>query len=84
MWPMQPVRPHDGFPAAALRAVLVSLGAAVLFEVLTVLETQDHAVRWVSPSADGPYNTPVSLAQLTVPVLAVVIGLRLLAWEWPA
>ncbi len=80
---MQRTRPDDDASSAALRAVLVSLGAAVLFEVLTVLETQNHAVRSVSPWRDDPYNTPVSLAQLTVPVLVVVIGLRLLAWRWP-
>jgi hypothetical protein len=80
---MQRTRPDDDAASTALRAVLVSLGAAVLFEVLAVLETQIYAVRSVSPWRDDPYNTPVSLAQLTVPVLAVLIGLRLLAWRWP-
>lgn len=83
MWFMQRTGPDGDAPSAALRAILVSLGAAVLFEVLTVLETQNHAVRSVSPWRNDPYNTPVSLAQLTVPVLAVLIGLRLLAWRWP-
>jgi hypothetical protein len=64
-------------------AVAASLGAAAVFEVMTVLETQDQAVRAVSPWRDDPYNTAVSLAVFTVPALAVLIGLRLLAWRWP-
>ncbi len=64
-------------------AVVASLGAAVVFEVLTVLESQDQAIRAASPWQDDPYNTAVSLTVFTVPVLAVLIGLRLLAWRWP-
>jgi hypothetical protein len=64
-------------------AVAASLGAAAVFEVLTVLESQDHAVRAVSPWQDDPYDTAVSLTVFTVPALALLIGLRLLAWRWP-
>lgn len=64
-------------------AVAASLGAAAVFEVLTVLETQDQAVRAASPWRDDPYNTAVSLAVFTVPALALLIGLRLLAWWCP-
>jgi hypothetical protein len=74
----------DGRPlAGTARAVAVSLGAAAVFEVLTVLETQDRAVRAASPWRDDPYDTALSLAVFTVPALALVIGLRLTAWRWP-
>jgi hypothetical protein len=69
--------------AGTVRAVAANLGAAAVFEVLTVLESQDQAVRAVSPWQDDPYDSAVSLAVFTVPALAVLIALRLLAWRWP-
>jgi hypothetical protein len=69
--------------AGTVGTVAASLGAAAVFEVLTVLETQDQAVRAASPWQDDPYDTAVSLAVFTVPALALLIGLRLLAWQWP-
>jgi hypothetical protein len=57
--------------------------AAVLFVSLTVLATQDKAVRAASPWQDDPYDAMVSLAQFTVPMLALVLGFRLLAWRAP-
>lgn len=60
-----------------------SLALAVVFEALTVLETQDKTVRAASPWQDDPYDVMVSLAQFTVPMLALVIALRLLAWRAP-
>ncbi|MEU6319796.1 hypothetical protein [Streptomyces sp. NPDC047009] len=63
--------------------VWVPLGAAAVFEALTVLETQDKPVRAASPWQDDPYDVMVSLAQFTVPMLALVIALRLLAWRAP-
>jgi hypothetical protein len=63
--------------------VRVSLGVAGVFEALTVLETQDKTVRAASPWQDDPYDAVVSLAQFTVPMLALVIALRLLAWQAP-
>ncbi len=62
---------------------MTGLGTAVLFEALTVLETQDRAVRAASPWQDDPYDAAVSLAQFTVPMLALLISLRLLAWRSP-
>jgi hypothetical protein len=61
----------------------VSLGVAGVFEVLTVLATQDKTARAASPWQDDPYDVVVSLAQFAVPVLALVIALRLLAWREP-
>ncbi|MEU2420477.1 hypothetical protein ABZ619_05375 [Streptomyces sp. NPDC007851] len=60
-----------------------SLALAVVFEALTVLETQDKTVRAVSPWQDDPYDVMVSLAQFTMPMLALVIALRLFAWRAP-
>jgi hypothetical protein len=68
---------------AAWAAVRVSLGVAGVFEVLTVLATQDKTARAASPWQDDPYDVVVSLAQFAVPVLALVIALRLLAWREP-
>ena len=62
---------------------MTSLGAAALFEALTVLETQNKTIRVASPWQDDPYDTVVSLAQFIVPMLVLVIGLRLLAWRQP-
>ncbi|NUQ97382.1 MAG: hypothetical protein HOY79_12815 [Streptomyces sp.] len=64
-------------------AVWASLGAAGVFEALTVLETQDKTVRAASPWQDDPYDVMVSLARFTVPMLALVIALRLLVWLAP-
>ncbi|MCD9876449.1 hypothetical protein [Streptomyces guryensis] len=63
--------------------VWASLGTAGVFEALTLLATQDKAVRAASPWQDDPYDAVVSLAQFTVPMLALVIALRLLAWRAP-
>ncbi|MEU5090097.1 hypothetical protein [Streptomyces sp. NPDC021356] len=63
--------------------VWTSLGAAGVFEALTVLATQDNAVRAASPWQDDPYDVVVSSAQFAVPMLALVITLRLLAWRAP-
>ncbi|MFB7597175.1 hypothetical protein [Streptomyces sp. NPDC056160] len=63
--------------------VWTSLGAAGVFEALTVLATQDNTVRAASPWQDDPYDVVVSLAQFAVPMLALVIALRLLAWRAP-
>lgn len=60
-----------------------SLALAVVFEALTVLETQDKTVRAASPWQDDPYDVMVSLAQFTVPMLALAIALRLFAWRAP-
>lgn len=68
---------------AASAAIAASLGAGAVFEALTVLETQDKTIRSASPWQDDPYDVVVSLAQFAVPVLALVIGLRLLAWRAP-
>lgn len=68
---------------ASPTVVLVCLGSALLFVALTVLATQDKAARAASPWQDDPYDAVVSLAQFTVPMLALVIGLRLVAWRAP-
>ncbi len=60
-----------------------ALGAAGLFEVLTVLETQDQAVWALSPWREDPYHTVVSVSVFAVPMLALAIALRLLAWRAP-
>lgn len=64
-------------------AIWASLGAAGVFEALTALETQDKTVGAASPWRADPYHVMVCLAQFTVPVLALVIALRLLAWRAP-
>lgn len=68
---------------ACSAAVWASLGAAGVFEVLTVLATQDKTVWAVSPWREDPYHTVVLLAEFAVAMLAVVIALRLLAWRAP-
>ncbi|MGW1916864.1 hypothetical protein ACWCQS_40815 [Streptomyces sp. NPDC002076] len=68
---------------ASSAVVWGSLGAAGVFEALTVLETQDKTVRAASPWQDDPYDVVVSLAQFAVPMLALVIALRLLVWRAP-
>jgi hypothetical protein len=42
-----------------------------------VLATQNKTVRAVSPWQDDPYNA----TQFVVPMLALVVALRLLAWR---
>src|SRR5690242_5989993 len=74
---------RDGRSGRALTAVLAALGTAGLFEAATVLATQDRAVRAASPWQDDPYDVVVSHSQVAVPMLALVIGLRLLAWRAP-
>lgn len=66
-----------------LMTITLSLAVAALFEALTVLGTQAKTVRAASPWQDDPYDAVVSLAQFTVPMLGLVIGLRLLAWRLP-
>ncbi|HEX3955022.1 MAG TPA: hypothetical protein VHZ03_00145 [Trebonia sp.] len=73
----------DEIGRASAAAVLASLGAAVVFEALTVPATQDTTVWAASPWKEDPYHTVVSLAQFAVPMLALVIALRLLAWRAP-
>ncbi|MER6738572.1 hypothetical protein [Streptomyces puniciscabiei] len=68
---------------ASSAVVWASLGAAGVFEALTVLATQDKSVRAASPWQDDPYDVMVSLAQFAVPMLALVIASRLLAWRAP-
>ncbi|AOR32797.1 hypothetical protein BFF78_18530 [Streptomyces fodineus] len=68
---------------ASSAVVWASLGAAGVFEALTVLETQDKTVRAASPWQDDPYDVVESLAQFAVPMLALVIALRLLVWRAP-
>jgi hypothetical protein len=63
--------------------ILASVGVACLFEVLTLTATQDKTVRAASPWQDDPYDAMVSLAEFTVPMLALVIALRLLVWRAP-
>ncbi|MEV5877357.1 hypothetical protein AB0L75_24630 [Streptomyces sp. NPDC052101] len=77
---MEPMEENGRVSSAV---VWVSLGGAAVFEALTVLATQDKTVRAVSPWQDDPYDVMVSLAQFTVPMLALVIALRLLAWRAP-
>jgi hypothetical protein len=68
----------------AMRPVIpASLCTAVVFEALTVFATQDKTVRAASPWQDDPYDVFVSISLFTVPMLALVIGLRLLAWRAP-
>lgn len=59
-------------------AVWASLGAAGVFECLTVPEVQDKAAWAISPWKEDPYHTAVYLAQFAIPVLALLILLRLL------
>jgi hypothetical protein len=68
---------------ASPAVILASLGAAGLFEVLTLAATQDKTVRAASPWQDDPYDAMVSLAEFAVPMLALVIALRLFAWRAP-
>ncbi|MEU8975100.1 hypothetical protein AB0D11_38665 [Streptomyces monashensis] len=77
---MEPMEKNGRVPSAV---VWVSLATAAVFEALTVLETQNKTVRAASPWQDDPYDVMVSLAQFTVPMLALVIALRLLAWRAP-
>ncbi|WEO96880.1 hypothetical protein A6P39_024200 [Streptomyces sp. FXJ1.172] len=74
------MKENGGVSPAVVRG---SLALAVVFEALTVLETQDKTVRAASPWQDDPYDVMVSLAQFTVPMLALVITLRLFAWRAP-
>jgi len=55
------------------------LATAGLFEALTLVATQDKTVRAASPWQDDPYDAVVSLTQFAVPMLALAVGLRLLA-----
>ncbi|MFD8723358.1 hypothetical protein ACFV2H_36650 [Streptomyces sp. NPDC059629] len=80
---MEPMKPDEENGRASAAVVWASLGAAGVFEALTVLETQDKTVRAASPWQDDPYDVVVSLTQFTVPMLALVIALRLLAWRAP-
>lgn len=79
---MSGIGPNDR-PRRSLAVVVAGLGTAVLFEALTLLATQDRTVRTASPWQDDPYDLVVGLAQFTVPMLALVTGLRLLAWRLP-
>ena len=80
MTAMQCVRESERAPSAAVQG---SLGAAGVFEVLTVPETQDKTIWAVSPWREDPYHAVVSLAGFAVPMLALAIALRLLTWRAP-
>jgi hypothetical protein len=67
----------------ARTVIALGLVTAVLFELVTVLATQYKPVRAVSPWQDDPYDTVVSVTQFTVPVLAVMVAVRLVAWRAP-
>lgn len=73
----------DDSGRASSAAVRASLGAAAVFEALTVPETQDKTIWAVSPWREDPYHTAVSLTEFAVPMLMLVIALRLLAWRAP-
>lgn len=73
----------EGNGRAASAVVWASLVTSGVFEASTLPATQDKTVRAASPWQDDPYDVVVSLAQFTVPVLAAVIALRLLAWRAP-
>lgn len=72
---------QNGWASSAV--IWASLGAAAVFEALTVLSTQNKTVRAASPWQEDPYDAVVSLAQFTVPMLGLAIALRLLAWRAP-
>lgn len=74
---------HPPPTRSPLPAVLTGLGVAVLFEALTVLATQDHAVRSVSPWQADPYDAMVGPVQVVVPPLVAAVALRLAAWRRP-
>ncbi|WP_369392916.1 hypothetical protein AB5J72_39050 [Streptomyces sp. CG1] len=73
----------DDDERASTATIRAGLGVAGVFEAWTVLATQDKTVRAASPWQDDPYDVVVSLTQFTVPALALVIALRLLAWQAP-
>lgn len=64
-------------------AVWAGLGIAGVFEVLTVLATQDKKAWAASPWREDPYHTVVSLAQFAVPMIGFAIAARLLAPRSP-
>jgi len=68
---------------ASSTAVRASLGAAGVFEVLTLPETQVRSVWAASPWRQDPYHTVVLLAQFAVAMLALAMALRLLARRAP-
>ncbi|MGW4567857.1 hypothetical protein ACWEN3_37590, partial [Streptomyces sp. NPDC004561] len=68
---------RDGTGRAALTAIWTALSTAGLFEVLSLLESQDKTVRATSPWQDDPYDVFVSFAIFAVPMLAGVIVLRM-------
>ncbi|MEU7875528.1 hypothetical protein [Dactylosporangium sp. NPDC049140] len=61
---------------------VLALGAA--FEAMTVLATQDKAVRAASPWQDDPPDVFVSFALFAVPMLALAILVRLVARRAPS
>lgn len=67
----------------ALRAIVATLVAAVLFEALTTAETQDKAVWAATPWRADPYHTALTVTQFVVPALAAVIAARLFVWRAP-
>jgi hypothetical protein len=67
----------------ARSVIVLGLVTAAVFELATVLATDDKQVRAVSPWQDDPYDTVISMTQFTVPVLAVMVALRLAAWRAP-
>lgn len=80
---MSAVERRDETGRAALTAIWAALSTAGLFEVLSMLESQDKTVRATSPWQDDPYDVFVSFAIFAVPMLAGVIVLRMFAWRAP-
>ncbi|WP_433074952.1 hypothetical protein ACQP1P_28315 [Dactylosporangium sp. CA-052675] len=67
----------------SLKLILAALATGAAFEAMTLLATQDKAVRAVSPWQDDPYDVAVSFALVTVPLLAVATAVGLPAWRAP-
>ncbi|HVX47281.1 MAG TPA: hypothetical protein VHC49_25540 [Mycobacteriales bacterium] len=59
-----------------MKRVVAGLGTAAVFEVFTLLATQDKAAWAASPWREDPYHTVVSLAGLAAPILMLAILLR--------
>jgi hypothetical protein len=68
---------------ASARAIRAALASAGVFELLALYETQNKKAWQESPWGQDPYHTAVLLAVFAVPMLALAIGLRLLAWRAP-
>jgi hypothetical protein len=69
--------------ARDLSLIVFGLGGGIVFELVTVPETQVRTIHAVSPWREDPYHTVVSLTQFVVPMLVTVTALRLLVWGAP-